>query len=319
MMPAMAPSIRAPAEATPYTSIDADLPRGENPNLLAKQVPLVESSPARATSHQARLAVAWQRTRSVVTHARPAGPLRLLAPAGTGPAAWVYQSSLGGGFVGGDDVALEVEVGARAALFLSSQSSTKIYRHARASFTLDATVGDHASLIAWPDPVVCFAGAAFDQVQRFRLAPTANLIVVDAWTSGRMARGERWALDWLDTRLSIEIAGAPVLDDGVLLSNEHGALAERFAGVDACATVVLAGPVLAEACDQIAAQIAAQPMDRVPASPMAWPLVTASRWPWGLVIRIAAAATEPLAQVTRDLLRDAVNATIAADPWARKW
>jgi hypothetical protein len=105
----------------------------------------------------------------------------------------------------------------------------------------------------------------------------------------------------------------------VLLSNEHGALATRFAGVDACATIVLAGPVLAGACDQIAARLAAQPMDRASASPMAWPLVTASRWPWGLVIRIAAAAAEPLAQAIRDLLRDAVNATIAADPWARKW
>jgi urease accessory protein len=277
----------------------------------ARDVALLPASdPSRAT-HQARLAVGWQRTRSVVTHARSAGPLRLLTPAGTGRAAWVYQSSLGGGFVGDDDIALTVEVGDQAALFLSSQSSTKIYRRTRSAFTLDATVGDHATLVAWPDPVVCFAGAAFDQVQQFRLAPTANLIVVDAWTSGRVARGERWAFDRLATRLSLAIDGAPVLEDGVLLTNEHGPLEARFAGVDACATVVLAGPALAGACDRLTAELATQPIT--------WPLVTASRWPWGLVVRMAADTAESLARTTRDLLREPVAAMIAADPWARKW
>jgi urease accessory protein len=312
MILAMSPTPPTLARATPHDagsqSTGADAAEARLTADAAAESPAPD--PARAAPHQARLAVAWQHTRSVVTHARSAGPLRLLAPTGTGRAAWVYQSSLGGGFVGGDDVALDVEVGARAALFLSSQSSTKIYRHARSAFKLDATVGDESSLVAWPDPVVCFAGAAFDQVQRFRLAATANLIVVDAWTAGRMARGERWTFDRLETRLSIEIAGAPVLEDGVLLSNEHGPLAARFAGVDACATVVLTGPALAEACDRIAAEIAARPVT--------WPLVTASHWPWGLVIRIAAAETEALALTTRELLRDAANAILGADPWARK-
>src|SRR5258708_3339428 len=119
-------SIRAPAEVSPYAKATeaVALPR--------------EPSPLRAAAHQAQLAVRWQRTRSVVTQARSAGPFRLLAPAGTGRAAWVYQSSLGGGFVSDDDVALEAQVGTHAALFLSSQSSKKIYRGARSAFTLDA-------------------------------------------------------------------------------------------------------------------------------------------------------------------------------------
>ena len=302
----MMPSLPASAEATAYAgTTEAAAHAGTTePTALGP-------APSRPAPHQAHLAVAWQRTRSVVTHARSAGPLRLLAPAGTGPAAWVYQSSLGGGFVGADEVALGVEVGARAAVFLSSQSSTKVYRQARAAFTLDATIGDGASLVAWPDPVVCFAGAAFDQVQRFHLAPTASLIVVDAWTSGRVARGERWAFDRLETRMTVDIAGVPVLEEGLLLTSAHGPLAARLAGVDACATIVLAGPALAAACDRIAAQIAAQPVGS--------PLVTASRWPWGLVLRIAAAGAEPLARVTRELVRDAVTARIGADPWARKW
>jgi len=257
------------------------------------------------------LAVEWLRGRSVVTSARSMIPLRLLVLERVGHAAWVVQSSLGGGFVGGDQVALRVEVGARASLVLSSQASTKVYRAARAGFTLDATVGDDAILVAWLDPVVCFVGAVFDQVQRFRLASTASLITVDAWTAGRVARGERWAFERLATRLAIEIGGAPVLDDAMLLSSAHGELAARLAGKDAFATIAIAGPALAAACDRLAADIAARPIG--------WPLVTVSRWPWGLVIRIAAGAVEPLVHATRDLLRGCMIEVIGAEPWVRKW
>jgi urease accessory protein UreH len=64
-------------------------------------------------------------------------------------------------------VSLRVEVAAGASLWLSSQASSKVYRGARSRFVLDASVRDGATLVAWPDPVVCFAGATFDQTQRF--------------------------------------------------------------------------------------------------------------------------------------------------------
>jgi len=257
------------------------------------------------------LQIARVRNRSVVTGARSATPLRLLSPAGDGDAAWVYQSSLGGGFVGGDEVALRVDVAVGASLFLSSQASSKVYRGARSAFALDATVADGATLVSWPDPVVCFAGAAFDQQQRFALARTASLVAVDAWTAGRIACGERWTFDRLATRLALAIDGEPVLDDALLLSHAHGDLDSRLGEHGAFATIVLAGPRLAHACDRLAAQIAARPLG--------WPLVTASRWPWGLVIRIVAAAGEPLAHEARELLRAHVIALLSADPWARKW
>jgi len=92
------------------------------------------------------LAVARSRDRSVVTRARSVAPLRLLAPASPGPAAWVYQSSLGGGFVGRD--ALEVEVAAGARLFLTSQASSKVYRRAVSRSRLDASIGEGGVLVA---------------------------------------------------------------------------------------------------------------------------------------------------------------------------
>src|SRR5690349_16160398 len=103
------------------------------------------------------LAVGRSRGRSVVTRARSVAPLRLLAPASPGDAAWVYQSSLGGGFVGRDAVELAVEVAPEARLFLTSQASSKVYRRAASRCELTATVGDGGVLVVWPDPIACFA------------------------------------------------------------------------------------------------------------------------------------------------------------------
>jgi len=267
--------------------------------------------PCLASRLRAELAVDRIRDRSVVTRARPAGPLRLLAPAGDGAAAWVYQSSLGGGFVGDDAIALDVEVGAGAALFLSSQSAGKVYRGARASYRLDARVGAGGALVAWPDPTMCYAGAAVVQDQRFALAGDAALVAVDAWSAGRVARGERWAHDRLAARLAIDIDGARVLDDAVLLAATHGDIAARLAGVAALATVVVVGTRLAAACDALASRIATRPLAR--------PLVAASRWPWGLVVRAAAPSTAALTATLRELLAPVTAVVLGRDPWARKW
>lgn len=258
------------------------------------------------------LAIERMRTRSVVTRSRASSPLRLLAPTGGGHAAWVYQASFGGGFVGTDAVELRVEVGDQAALFLSSQASCKVYRGTRSRFSLDATVGTGGTLIAWPDPITCFAGARFDQTQRFAIAGTGSLIVVDAWTAGRVARGERWAFDHLATRVTLAIDGAPVLDDGLLLSSGHGDLGARLGGADAFATIVIAGPRFEPALDAVTAQIAARRID-------AAPLIAASRWPWGAVVRIAARDTETLATATATLLQECVTDALGANPLARKW
>ena len=256
------------------------------------------------------LTVARAHDRSVVTRARSTAPLRLLAPASAGHAAWVYQSSLGGGFVGRDAIALTVDVCAGARLFLTTQAASKVYRRAVSRGRLDATIGDGAVLIAWPDPIACFAGAAFDQHQRFRLARSAALIAVDAWTAGRIAHGERWAFDRLALRTEVELDGVAVLDDAILVAPAHGDLAVRMAGAQAFATIVVAGERFADAVQAIAAAVAAQPITT---------RVSASVWPWGAVIRLAAAATEPLTHAIHQLIGAPVRDVLGADPFARKW
>ncbi len=258
-----------------------------------------------------QLSVASDGARSVVVSARAGSPLTLLSPRNHGHAAWVYQSSHGGGFVGADDVQLAVDVAPQATLFLSSQASSKVYRAARSSYTLHATVGAGATLVSWPDPVVCFAGAAFAQRQHFAVDETANLVCVDAWTAGRVARGERWAFESLQSRITVEIGGKRSFHDAVLLSPAAGPLDLRMGPFTALATVVLAGPSLQRSCDEAAAHLAA--------APLGLPLVVASRWPWGLVVRVGAVGAESLSATLRALLGGPVTTLLGDDPWARKW
>lgn len=232
--------------------------------------------------------------RSVVTTLTSEQPLKLLAPDASS-AAWVYQSSYGGGFVGGDDVALEVRVAPEATLFLSSQASSKVYRAAKARFGLDVSVEAGATLVYWPDPVACFAGASLEQGLRFRLAQQARLLCVDAYSAGRVARGERWAFSKLDLSLRVERDGQTLLDEGVLLDPRHGPLEERLSGYEAFATAVLIG------------------VD-APASATAQ-----SRWPYGTVLRFGAASVEALTNALRAALGPALLTLLGDDPFARKW
>src|SRR6476619_6435156 len=101
-----------------------------------------------------QLSVSRVGERSVIVRTQSESPLRLLAPKNHGHGAWVFQSSYGGGFVGSDDVSLNISVEPGATLFLSSQSSSKVYRAARSRYSLMAQVGEGSTLISWPDPVV---------------------------------------------------------------------------------------------------------------------------------------------------------------------
>jgi urease accessory protein len=247
--------------------------------------------------------------RSVVLRARAHTPLTLLNPDNHGHAAWVYQSSHGGGLVGADEVCLGVRVDDGATLFLSTQASGKVYRGARAATALEATVGEGALFVNWPDPVVCFAGAALAQRVSVRAAAGAGVLLVDSLTSGRVARGERWRFSSFSSRLDLDVGGAPALREALHLDPAHGPLEERLAAWDALATVVLAGPGLAAVADEVEAAVLA----------LAPGLAAASRTPFGLVARVAARDAAALGSLLRGLLAPRLRALLGDDPLTRKW
>ncbi len=249
---------------------------------------------------------------SHVTCVLSSSPLRVLTPSNHGEAAWLFLSSLGGGFVGGDALALDVRVGDGATAWLSSQASSKAYRASDSTFELTARVEGNGVLMVWPDAVTCFADASLRQTQRVAMSAEASVLWVDVLSAGRVSQGERWAFESFASRLFIDVAEHPWLRESTLLAADQGSLHERMAGLEAVATVVVVGPSFHELTRRLEAHIAERPA-------RASVLVSASAREGGMLVRLAAPSLEALNATLRELLREAVVERLGDDPFARKW
>jgi urease accessory protein len=263
---------------------------------------------------QAKLDVEMIFHESTITSAAASSPMKLLTPISRGKSVWAYTSSFGGGWVAGDQTQLHINVSAGARCFLGTQSSTKVYRNPAAlpcEHTTHATVAEDALLVFAPEPVQAFADSHYTQRQEFHLAPSAGLVLLDWFSAGRTARGERWAFKHLETRNDIFVGGERALVDPIRLNSDE--LAERMGRFNCLATLLLIGPPLKAASDALLQQIATRPVEkRAPLTCSASPVRG------GALLRVAGAEVEAVRRelsghltFLRDILGD--------DPWARKW
>lgn len=257
------------------------------------------------------------RGESVTREVRATAPLKLFVPSNNGRSAWVYSSSLGGGLLGGDDLHLGVSVGAESMAFLTTQASTKVYRSEKpCRSALTANVADDALLVSWPEPTVCFEGSDFSQEQRFSLAPTASLVMVDALCAGRVKNGERWAFRRYASRVRVERGGQPYLDDRLLLDPRHGSFKARLGDADILVLLVLCGPRVTQHAKELVGEIGARPLGEwIAASPLP---PGADDVADGAVVRIAARSLEVAWAMLRERLAF-LGEIIGDDPWSRKW
>lgn len=256
--------------------------------------------------------------RTNVTRARATSPLKLLAPRRRGPAAWVYTSTYGGGLVAGDEIDIDIRVGPKAICVIGTQSSTKVYRNPTglpSRQMVRATVAEGATLVLAPDPVTCFAGATYEQQQRFYLHPGGALVMIDWLTSGRRARGERWAFSRYRSRLDVYFGQEHLLADALLLHPGDGPLESpyRLGRFNCLALVVLLGEPLAEASRLLVEHVSGQPLGR--GSPI---IDAASPIRHGAVLRILGETAEQVGRRLKDKLCF-VSEFLGESPWARKW
>jgi urease accessory protein len=251
---------------------------------------------------------------TVLRTARSTSPLRLLTPRNHGHAAWVFAATFGGGLVDGDTIRLDVTLAPGSAGLVGTQASTKVYRCPTGACRQDlvARVEAGALLVLVPDPVVCFAEARYEQTSAVDLAADASLVLVDTFTAGRSARGERWQFARYAARLAVTRDGAPLVHDALILDPAHGALAARFGRFEAIATIVLVGP--------LARSLRAHAIARAPAPARAAAVVEAVSpiGDDGALIRIAGASIEATSAAVRGYLAD-LGAILGDDPFARKW
>jgi urease accessory protein len=266
------------------------------------------------TSGQARLAVEMVFHESTITSAAASSPMKLLTPISRGKSAWAYTSSFGGGLVAGDRTQLTVTVSGGARCFFGTQSSTKVYRNPAVlpcDHATRAEVKEDSLLVFAPEPVQAFADSHYSQRQEFHLAPNASLVLLDWFSAGRTARGERWAFKHLESRNDVFIGGERALVDSILLSSEE--LAAQMGRFNCLATLLLIGPAVKLAAEGLLQQIATRPVEKRSAL-----TCSASPVSSGALLRVAG---EEVEVVRRELgghltfLRD----ILGDDPWARKW
>lgn len=97
-----------------------------------------------------------------------------------------------GGVLQGDRLEVAVKVGRGARLHLDTPSATRLYRmpDGRAEQRVRLVVEEGGYLEYLPDPAIPFAGADFASRTRAEVAEAATLILAEAVTAGRAARGE---------------------------------------------------------------------------------------------------------------------------------
>ncbi|HEV2693923.1 MAG TPA: urease accessory protein UreD [Verrucomicrobiae bacterium] len=266
----------------------------------------------------AQLTVEHVSGQSAVTSAYARAPLKLLTPRARGQSAWVYTSSFGGGFVAGDETRLDLRLGSGARCFLGTQASTKIYRNPRrlaCGHVTQAVIEENSLLVFAPDPVQPFAESSYFQHQEFRLGAGSGLVLLDWFTSGRAARGERWAFNRLQSRNDVFLSGERVFMDSLRLdaAGQPVASAHRTGRYNCFALLLLLGAPLQAAATDLLAALAASPVKRGAAL-----IASASPVPHGAMLRVAGESVESVGRALHSHLKFA-SALLGDDPWARKW
>jgi urease accessory protein len=243
--------------------------------------------------------------------------VRVLTPRNHGLGAWAYLTTFGGGMVDGDRVDVRASVGRGATAFLGTQSTTKVYRSRSepgCTFRLAIDAEEGAAVAVAPDPVVCFSGARYTQQIDVTLSDGASLFLLDGYTCGRAARGERWEFARFEARTTIARGGAhrdrPAIVDATRLDPAHGHIGDRMGAFDVVLSLLVLGPrfapvraaLLAAACDP-------GPDAVVSVSPLGDD---------GAILRVAASRFERASRALRSCFVELAR-ILGDDPFARKW
>ncbi len=176
---------------------------------------------------------------------------------------------------------------------------------------LEARVATGAALAIVPDPVVCFAGARYEQEVTASLDGDASLFFLDGYSCGRAARGERWQFARYRSLTTITRGSERAIVDSTLLDAAHGRLTDRMGRFEAVLTLIAIGPRFATVRDALRG-IPTHAGGRAPV------FAASSRGPDSTVARVAAECFEDATRALRPSF-DALARVLGDDPFARKW
>ena len=142
----------------------------------------------------------------------------------------LHLHNLSGGVLGGDQLAVEIDVGPSARVQLTTTGATRIYRSrsedtepARQHCTVRIQAGGLLEYL--PDQLIPFAGSRYQQVTRIEMEQDAGLFWWETIAPGRLARGESFAYELLQLQTDIVAAGQPIACERFKLEPQRAAMA----------------------------------------------------------------------------------------------
>lgn len=275
----------------------------------------VTSSSSRRSGKGVVVARARDDGHTIVTSAFAESPLRFVRPTFPGTkSASVCLVTFGGGLVDGDEVDVDIDVGPNATLVVFTQSSTKVFRGSSRQ-SIRAHV--EGTLVFLPDPVSAFAEARYTQNVGVDLSGDGSCVLLDGFTSGRPAFGDRWAMNALDLRTTIRHDGETVLLDALRFDADDGVLSERASRFDAFATLIALGRRAAPVVEAIHRQGTPEPTPDLVVATSAPPRARALELP-AAIVRFTSTAQAGVLDAVRSRLRNLPDIDVV-DPFRSRY
>jgi len=169
-----------------------------------------------------RLDVENRRGKTVAKSVYFQGALKVMRPIyhnGTGEVCY-YILNPGGGYLDGDRYRMNIKVGEKARLTLTTQSATKVYRtpktHAYQETEMFLKKGSVLEYI--PDPLIAYQNARYKQKNVIYMEKGATLLYSDIITPGWSPDGERFSYDSIQLINEIYLDHELVAYDHIKLS-----------------------------------------------------------------------------------------------------
>ncbi|MGF1660409.1 MAG: urease accessory protein UreD [Rubrimonas sp.] len=182
------------------------------------------------------------------------GSAKALAPRVAGPVPLAVLVNTAGGATGGDLFRWRAEVGAGAALTVSTQAAERIYRSTGADAQVETrlALAPGARLDWLPQETILFEGSRLSRRIDVEMAGDARLTAVEALVFGRSAMGERLTQGALSDQWRIRRDGRLIHAEALRIADFGHALAARAlaGGALASATLLHVAPDAADRLDE---------------------------------------------------------------------
>lgn len=171
--------------------------------------PVIEGQAQSPAVGELALRISARGGRSIASRQYHRGALRVLRPHyldDSGQVCYVVVNP-GGAYLGADLYELDIEVEAGAALLLTTQSATKVYRtpESFAEQRMSVRLGDGARLELAPDQLIAYREASYRQNTHITMRPTSSLVMSEVVTPGWSPDGASFTYEELRLRNTIHV------------------------------------------------------------------------------------------------------------------